>query len=146
MNDKAPAVQPPKSYYWIVGIVFLWDLSGVGAYLSTVMMTPEALAALPDAERELMENAPAWTTGAFAIAVFGGIVGTLLMLMKKAIALPVLIVALAAVAVNMFYTWFMTDAADVYGAAQAVLAVVVFAVAAFIVWYANSAKAKGWIT
>ena len=146
MNDESMGTQCPKSFYWIAGLVFLWDLTGVGAYLSAVTMSPEAIAALPDAERALMESAPAWTTGAFAIAVFGGTIGTLLLLLKKAIALPVLIVALAAVVVNMGYTWFMTDAAEVYGTGQAVMAVAITAIAVFIVWYANSAKAKGWIT
>ncbi|MDH3440262.1 MAG: hypothetical protein OEM63_05900 [Gammaproteobacteria bacterium] len=145
MNEKVISAKPPKSFYWIAGAAFVWDLLGVMAYISTVTVSPEALAALPEAQRELMANTPAWSTGLFAIAVWGGVIGTLLLLLRKAFALPVLIVSLAAVVINGVYTWFMTNALEVMGVGQAMFAAVIFAIAAFLVWFANDAKGKGWI-
>ncbi len=145
MSEETISVTPPKSFFWVAGLVFAWDLLGVGAYMSAVTMSPEAISALPAAEQALMANTPTWATAMFAIAVWGGILGTGLLLLRKAIAVPILIGSLAAVLVNMIYTWGMTNAADVYGAGQAGMAVVVLAIAAFIAWYANSAKSKGWI-
>ena len=63
----------PSVGFWIIGVIALiWNLMGVFAYITQVNMTDEVIAALPDAERALYENVPAWVTGAFAIAVFGG--------------------------------------------------------------------------
>lgn len=146
MTEEAISAKPPKSYYWIAGAAFVWDLIGVAAYIGTVTVSPEAVAELPAAQQELMANTPAWSTGLFAIAVWGGVLGTLLLLLRKAVAYPVLIVSLAAVTVNAIYTWFMTNALEVLGAGQAGLAVVIFAIAAFLVWFANNARNKGWLT
>lgn len=145
MNNESLSNKPPKSFYWIAGAAFVWDLMGVGAYLSTVMMSPDVMGAMSEVERALYENTPAWSTGMFAIAVHGGLFGTLLLLLRKALALPVLVVSLAAVVINSAYTWFMTDAYAVLGVGQAVFAVIILAIAAFLVWFANDAKSKGWI-
>lgn len=146
MNEESISTKPPKSFFWIAGAAFVWDLIGVAAYIGTVTVSPEAIAELPEAQQELMANTPAWSTGLFAIAVWGGVIGTLLLLLRKALALPVLIVSLAAVVVNGGYTWFMTNAFEVLGAGQAGLSAVIFAIAAFLVWFANNAKGKGWIS
>ena len=146
MNEEAISATPPKSFYWIAGAAFVWDLLGVAAYIGTVTASPESLAELPAAQQELMASTPAWSTGLFAIAVWGGVVGTLLLLLRRALALPVLIISLAAVIINGGYTWFMTNAFEVLGGGQAGLSAVIFAIAAFLVWFANDAKGKGWIS
>lgn len=145
MNEEVISVTPPKSFYWIAGAAFAWDLLGVVAYLGTVMASPGAIAELPAAQQELLANTPAWSTGLFAIAVWGGVTGTLLLLLRKALAVPVLIVSLVAVALNGGYTWFMTNALEALGAGQAIFAAIILAIAAFLVWFAKDAKGKGWI-
>ena len=145
MNEEEISERPPKSFYWIAGAAFVWDLLGVAAYIGTVTASPEALAELPAAQQELIANTPAWSTGLFAIAVWGGVIGTLLLLLRRALALPVLIASLAAVVINGGYTWFMTNAFEVLGAGQAMFSAVIFVIAAFLVWFANDAKGKGWI-
>ena len=62
MNEETVSATPPKSFFWIAGAVFVWDLLGVGAYINAVTMSAEAIAALPAAEREFMANTPTWAT------------------------------------------------------------------------------------
>ena len=77
-NNKAP------TWFMVVaGILLVWNLLGVMAYLMQVTMSPEIVAALPDAQRQLYENTPKWATAAFAIAVNGGALGCLLLLLKR---------------------------------------------------------------
>ena len=84
----------PKGF-WIIGIVaLLWNLMGVASYLQQAYMTDEALAALPAEQQALYENVPAWVTGAFALAVFGGLLGCILLLMKKKLAALLFIISL----------------------------------------------------
>ena len=111
--------------------------------MSAVTMSPEVIAALSMAKQALMANTPTWATAMFVIAVWGGVLGTGLLLLRKAIPVPILIVSLAAVLVNMTCTWGMTNAPEVYGAGRAAMAAVVVAIAAFIAWYVNSLKSKG---
>ena len=44
----------------------------------------QMLEALPELQRELIENRPSWATGASAIAVFSGLFASFLLLLKKA--------------------------------------------------------------
>lgn len=138
--------KPPGSFYLIGGVALLWNLVGVAAYVSQVTMTPEALSALPEAERMMYENVPSWATAAFAIAVNGGALGCLLLLLRKAIATPVLIVSLIGVLVQMYHSLFIANSIEVYGPGGAVMPISVVVIGAYLIWYSMDAKNKGYIS
>lgn len=135
----------PATWFWIVGgIAFAWNLMGIVSYLMQVMITEEALAALPEAERLLYESFPAWVTGLFAIAVFGGTIGCIGLLLKKKWAQPALVVSLICVLIQMAYYLFVMDPLAVYGTGAAVMPVLVIVIAIFLVWFAKMSTVKGW--
>ena len=77
----------PKAAFWIIAVIALiWNLMGVMAYLGQAYMTDEAKALLTEAEKALYDNVPIWVTAAFAIAVFGGVLASIALLMRKQIA------------------------------------------------------------
>lgn len=134
-------------WFWAVsGIALVWNLMGVAAYWSHVTMSPADLAALGEAERALYEAAPAWATGAFAIAVFGGALGALLLLLRKAIAMPVLILSLLGVLVQMFHSFFISNSIEVYGPGGMIMPVMVIVISVFLVWMAKYSSDRGWIS
>jgi small-conductance mechanosensitive channel len=145
MNDEA-TTSVPKMFYWISGAALVWNLLGVAAYVGQVTMSPEDLAALPEAQRALYENVPTWVTSAFAIAVNAGALGCLLLVLRKALALPVLIVSLVAVLVQMYHSFFMSNAMEVMGVAAVIGPAFVIIIGIYLVWFANDSKSKGWIT
>ncbi len=67
------------------------------AFISQMMMTPEMIAELPQAEQSVYNSVPMWATVAFACAVFGRALGSLALLMKKSLAEPLLMLSLAGV-------------------------------------------------
>jgi len=80
------------TWFWIVsGLALVWNLMGVGAYFIQMNMSDDVMALLPEAERALYDNFPIWANIAFAIAVFGGTIGCIGLLMKKSWAKPILI-------------------------------------------------------
>ena len=138
--------QKAPTWFWVVsGLCLLWSLGGIMAYMSHVMLTPEALAAMPEAERALIENTPAWATGAFAIGVFAETLGCLLLLLRKGLAFPVLIVSLAAVVVQMSHALLMTDLLKVHGPSALALPCMIIIIGIFLVWFSFMAKGKEWI-
>jgi len=145
MNDEA-TTSVPKSFYWISGAALVWNLLGVMAYVGQVTMSPESMAALPEAERGLYENMPSWVTGAFAIAVNAGAIGCLLLVLRKALALPILVLSLVAVLVQMFHNFFLSNAIEVMGAPAMIGPAIVILIGVFLVWYASDARKKGWIS
>ena len=136
----------PRSFLVIGIIALLWNLMGVMSYIMHVTMSPEALANMPEAERALMESSPAWATGAFAIAVFGGTLACVGLLLKKAWSAPLFLVSLVAIVVQFTHWLFMTAAMEVYGMEALGMPLLVTVIAIFLVWYSRSAKAKGWLS
>lgn len=138
-RSKAPR------WFMIVAVVLLvWNLMGVMAYIMQVTMSPEVIAALPEAQRQLYENTPAWATAAFAIAVNGGALGCVLLLLKRNLAGLFLQFSLAGVLVQMFHSFFMSNSFEVFGPGGMVMPVMVIVIAIYLVWLAASAKNRGW--
>ncbi len=137
----------PNTVFWIIGVIALiWNAMGVMAYVTQAYITDEMKAALPEAERALYEDIPAWYTAAFAIAVFAGLLGCVLLLMKKKLAKPVFLISLIGIVIQMFYNFFMSRAAEVYGPDGMVMPVMVIIIGVFLYYYAKKSEAKGWLS
>jgi hypothetical protein len=134
----------PK-WFMIVSIILLvWNLLGVMAYIMQVTMSPEALAALPEAQRQLYETTPVWATAAFAIAVNGGALGCLLLVLKRNLAGIFLQLSLAGVFVQMFHSFFMSKSFEVFGPGGLIMPIMVIVIAICLVMLAAKAKVKRW--
>ncbi len=134
----------PTTSFWIIGIVALiWNLMGVYEYLKIAYMTAEELFALPPEEQVLYENIPAWVTAAFALAVFGGSLGCILLLLRKKLATLVFIISFVSILAQMTYNLLMSKVMEVYGPVGFIMPVMVIAVGAFLVWYSRKTQAQG---
>jgi len=136
----------PATWFWVVSaIALVWNLMGVMAYIMQVTMSPEALQALPANERTLMESVPMWVTSAFAIAVWGSTLGSILLLMRKKLATPVLILSFAGILVQMYYNLFMSKSMEVYGPRGLAMPVMVLVFGIFLIWFSRKSTSNGWI-
>lgn len=137
----------PTTSFWVIGIVALiWNLMGVFAYLQQAYMTAEDLSALPIEEQALYENIPAWVTAAFALAVFGGALGCVLLLLRKKLATFVFIISFVSILAQMTYNLFMSKAMEVYGPGGMIMPVMVIVIGAYLIWYSKKMEAQGVLT
>ena len=136
---------PPRSFLIIGGVALLWNLVGGAFYMMQVTMTPEALGNMPEAERALIETMPSWVTGAYAIAVWGGVVASVGLLLKKAWCVPLFLVSLIAIVLQFGYWLGFTNSIEVYGAGVFFMPALVTVIGVFLVWYSRGAKDKGWL-
>ncbi|MBL4660096.1 MAG: hypothetical protein JKY19_07050 [Alcanivoracaceae bacterium] len=139
------SIKIPAWFYMVATVAVIWDAMGVWAYINTMTLSAAALAAMPFVEQEIHNATPAWANAAFAIAVFGGLIGSVLLLLKKSLALPVLIVSLLAILVQMYNAFFIMDSFAVFGPGGMIMPIMVIVIAVFLVWLAKSAKSKSWI-
>ena len=138
--------KPAKSF-WIIGITALiWNLMGVFAYLQRAYMTAEDLAALPIEEQALYDNVPIWVTAAFALAVFGGTLGCILLLLRKKLATFIFSISLANILAQMTYNIFMSKALEVYGPGGIIMPIMVIIIGAFLVWYSKKMDQQGFLS
>lgn len=139
------ADRPPRSFWIISAIALLWNLLGIMAFVMQVNMSAASKAALSEAERALYESTPGWVIVVFAVAVFAGTLGSLFLLLRKARALPLLVLSLAAIVVQVFHNLFLSNTVEVLGPQAAALPIVLIVAAVFLAWYARLAKSRGWL-
>ncbi len=135
----------PVWFWAVAGLAVVWNLMGVAAYLMEVTMSKEALAALPEAQREIQANMPAWVTGAFAIAVFAGLAGSIALALRRSLATPLLVGSLVAALAQFGYLFLMTNALAAIGPSVAAMPTVILVIAAFLIWFSMRSKGKGWL-
>lgn len=129
--------------FWAVGVVSLiWN--ALGSVNFFVQMNPAVVASYRESERAIIEGRPIWATVAFAVAVLGGTVGSLLLLFRKSFSLNLFILSLLGVIVTMIDA--MSRGIE-FGAGEIVgIIVLPVLVALFLIWYANRARRRGWIS
>ena len=132
--------------FWAIGAVALiWNVMGGVNFF--VQMNADAVAAFPESHRAIIEGRPAWATGGFAIAVFGGALGGLLLLLRKSAAYYLFITSLLGVIVTMTHTIDIASSTVDFSAFEILIMILMpLTVAGFLIWYSKWAESKGWIS
>ena len=147
MNTTTTAAPKRPLGFWIIGLFALvWNLIGVAMWYLQVNMSAEQLAAMTEAQRQVYEATPGWLNIAFAVAVFAGVLGALGMLLKKKWAATMFLLSLIALLVQMIGAYVVTPAWSASGPVGLVMPAVLLAIALFLLWYANKAQARGWLS
>ena len=95
MNTTAP-----KPLRWISIILLVWNLIGIGFFLSQYAMTAEDIAKLPSTQQFLWTHMSARVWTAYAVAVAAGTLGALGLVLRKGWALWLSALGLIAVIVQ----------------------------------------------
>ena len=139
--SEANATNIKKSFWVIAGVALVWNLFGVMNFFMQMSADP---ATLPEKHRTIIESRPIWSTAGFAIAVFGGALGCLLLLLRKSAATYLLIASLIGVVVASLPLLGMAGEFSLFENFMYLLMPVV--VGAALAWYAKQAEQKGWIS
>lgn len=146
-SDHAIGVaKAPLWFYFVAFISLLWNIMGLLAFVIQMTMTPEAMAQMSPDQIKLYESTPAWLDCVFGFAVVSGVIGCLLLLIKKAFSYKVLLASLVAVMVQMGYVFGIQQAAAVLGSDALVMPSVVILWGIFLVWFSRFAVTKHWLT
>lgn len=135
----------PTSFRVIGVLALLWNLLGLAVYVMQVTMSEATLSSYTQAERNLYSDIPVWATSAFAVAVTFGVLGCLLLLMRRSWALPAFLVSLAGVLVQTYHSFAIANTIDVLGTMSAIGPAFVLAIGVALIWYARVAKENGWL-
>ncbi len=140
------SIKIPTWFYVIAALAVVWNAMGVMAYINSVMISAEDFLKMPEAQQSMQKAMPSWAKAAFAVAVFAGTIGSFLLLLKKSLAMPALIVSLFAVLIQMSNFIFLMDGFNSIEQSEKIMTSMIIVVAFLLVWFANSAKTKKWIS
>ena len=108
MNDVRPAT---PWHLWVIGLVTtLWHAGGAYDYTMTqtrnmdyLQMAADSAGVPLDAILDYFGTFPAWADAAWALGVWGGLAGSILLLFRSRFALHAFAVSLAGLAVSTIY-------------------------------------------
>lgn len=135
----------PPSFTVVAVVALLWNVLGCVAFFSDLRLSPETLAAMPESQQTLHAARPAWAVGATALAVFGGVLGCLGLLLRKRWAYPVLLLSLVGILVQDFGLFVLADGATLAGPVVVAMQALVLAVGIGLVLLSRRAIARGWL-
>lgn len=129
---------PPLWFYLVAGVFLIWNIAGLMLYYQQMTMTPEMLAALGPVKSAFIEATPVWANSAYAIAVTVGVVAAVLLLLRKAWALPAFMVSLVAVLIQDFDSFVIRDVVAVWGNDAFIVPPLVIVIAVVEIWFSRS--------
>lgn len=141
-----PTTKPSKAFWIISGIALLWNAMGVNQYLQQAYMTDAFKAMYTEEQLAIITSAPSWVIAVFAIAVFGGLLGSLALLLRKKIAIVLFIVSLIGIIAQMYHNLFVIDSVAIYGPGAAIMPIMVIAFALFLLWFSKFSDKKNWLS
>lgn len=142
MNDQT---KPPISF-WVIGIIALvWNGFGVITYLMMQLFTSDAVSETLAEQEMAIESLPVWVTSAYAVAVWGGLLASLFLLMRKSWAKTWFLLSLLGVLVQSVYTFFLSNALADNGAGAFLLPIAIIVVAIYLYYYSGKAISNGWL-
>ncbi len=100
--------------------------------------TPEQL--------EYFYGFPTWVVALWAIAVWGGVLGCMLLLLRKRLAAPVFLISFVCMILTSIYNFALSDGLALMGGAAAAFTVVIFLFALGLWLYARAMAQRGVLT
>jgi hypothetical protein len=135
----------PIAGWFMAGAIASLLFMGLGciSYLMHVLANPNTL---PLDQRAAYEAEPAWVTGTYAIAVWVGLAGAILLVMKRKLAEWALLVSLIAVLVWLAGLILVAPLRESMSANDLLVALVVTALTWTIYWFARHSRQRGWLS
>jgi hypothetical protein len=142
MDDHRDTL-PAPSWFPIAAIAaVLFEAFGVYSYVTHVTTDPLSL---PIDQRDLVLAMPAWMTAAFAVAVWAGLAGAILLVLRRRLSQPLLLVSLAA-GVIQFGALLVVPALRNLVGSDDLLVPFVILVVCYAIWHlAWQAARSGWL-
>ena len=146
MVEAQRTATPGRPWHlWLIGIIGgLWSSIGVISFMLTQTRVEAVMRRFPPQQRQYFESFPLWAVAFWAIGVFGGVIGCLLLLLRNRLAFHVVLASVIGAIVGNLGGLFLLGGMEVMGGTSDLgLTVFPIVVAAFLAYYARAMSKKG---
>ncbi len=141
---KYPIEKKTPWHVWVVGALgLLWNSMGVLDYVMTHMKNETYMGAFSEEQIAYFYGFPLWMEICWAVALFGGTIGLLMLLFRRKLAVPVFAISFLAVIGTIFYSYGVENEFEVMGIFATVMTVCIFSISLFLVIYSIRLKNQG---
>lgn len=142
---NAATVSVPLWFKIVAVAAILWGVAGLYACFTQLTLTPAALTALPAAQRDAFTAMPGWAKIAYQVAVVGGFVGGVLLLMRNRQAQLGFVVSLIGVIAQFGWTFLVYGGLTKLGPSALGFPAFIAAVCVAEIWFSGLALKRGWL-
>ena len=130
---------------WAIGVVsLLWNCIGAFDYVMTETRNPTYMSAFTPEQLAYFYSFPAWAIATWATAVWGGVLGSVLLLMRRRLAVWVFLISLVAMLLTTLYNYVLSNGLEIFpDAGSKVFTAVIFLVALGLFLYARAMSRRG---
>ena len=141
--DEDFTPRPEAGWYMPAAVGSLLFMAlGCIMYLMHIFADP---AAMPLDQRAAYEAEPTWVNAAFAIAVWVGAAGALMLVLRRKYAEMLLMVSVAAVLVWLAGLLLVAGLRENMSANDLLVALIITAITWTIFWFARHSRMRGWL-
>jgi hypothetical protein len=132
-------------HLWVIGVIaVLWNAVGAFDYVMTETKNPAYMSAFTPEQLAYFYAFPAWAVGTWAIAVWGGVLGAILLLLRRRIAVPVFLVSLVAMLITTVYQYLLSNGLEIFkDLGSRLFTLVIFLIALGLYLYARAMSKRG---
>lgn len=134
--NPAPKTSAPWTFWAVAVLSLLWNAFGAFDYTMTNLRDPAYLAQFPPEMMPILDAFPLWAMAAWALGVWGALLGSVLLLIRSRLAAMAFAVSLAGLAVSMAYQASIDMPPALQTTGMLVVNLVIWAAAIFLVWFA----------
>ncbi|MFT6737526.1 MAG: hypothetical protein ACJA0G_001665 [Kangiellaceae bacterium] len=136
----------PPWFHVLASVALFWNLLGAVVVIMSFMITPEAIATLPQEQQPLHTNIPVWSLYGSLLAVAAGSLGCLALLTKKAWAYPLFISSLVGLVLQNIGIFILVNGAAIVGTSGLFMQAFVVIIAIGLLLLSKKAIKRGWIS
>ena len=145
VSDASNKASVPK-WFWVISILAsVWFLMDMSAFIMRVFMLDETLKGMPEAHQNLYLNMPSWVNIVFALEVFGGMIGSAGLLLRKKWALIGFVISLSGTLSQTGYIYFLSDAINTMGSMAVIMPLVGITICLVLIIVSKFSISKHWI-
>ncbi len=132
-------------HLWAVGVIaLLWNAMGGYDFVMTQTENEAYMSNFTPEQLEFFYGFPSWLVAFWAIAVWGGVIGTVLLLLRKRFAVEAFLLSLIAMVVTTFHNYVLSNGFEVSGDAFSLaFTAVIFLAAVALLLYARAMHQRG---
>ena len=131
-------------HFWAVGLVaLLWNLIGALDYTATQLRIEAYMGQFTPEQLEYFYGFPSWAVACWAIAVWGSLLASILMLLRQRLAVPVFGIAIVAMVLTTVQNYLLSEGLRIMGSGAAVFSAVIWFIALFLFFYSRALGGRG---
>lgn len=142
-SHASPTATGVPWHLWLVGTLgLLWNSVGAFDYVMTQTRHASSMRRFSPAQIESLHSFPSWLVGCWALAVWGGVLGAVLLLLKRRLAAPVLLASLLALGGTAIHNAISANGLYATGGTDQTFVLLIFSIALGLWWYARAMEQR----